>query len=336
MDGVPGLRESPTGRRHKPVLLGALLETVAPVRGVWVDCTYGAGCYARALVNAGADRVFGIDRDPDALSAADSSGVDERVRLVGGLFGDFDALPEIAGRLPVDGVVFDLGVSSPQLDQAERGFSFMRDGPLDMRMSRTGISAAEIVNSASEERLAEIFRRYGEEKAARSVARRIAERRRSAPIATTGQLSEIISGAARAGRKGAAHPATRCFQALRIAVNDELRQLSSGLCASERALRPGGILAVISFHSLEDRIVKQFLRSKGGAASGSRHQPPAIRAQATFEPVLRKPATPGSAEVSANPRSRSAKLRVARRTAARAAAATEFAVLPESFEGSVH
>ena len=336
MDGGSGLRKPPAGSRHKPVLLGAFLETVAPVRGIWVDCTYGAGCYARALINAGADRVFGIDRDPDALSAADSSGADERIRLVGGLFGDFDTLPEIAGRLPVDGVVFDLGVSSPQLDQAERGFSFMRDGPLDMRMSRTGISAAEIVNSAPEERLAEIFRRYGEERAARSVARRIAERRRSAPIATTGQLSEIISGVARARRKGSAHPATRCFQALRIAVNDELGQLSSGLRASERALRPGGILAVVSFHSLEDRIVKQFLRSKSGAASGSRHQPPAAEAQATFELVLRKPATPDSSEVSANPRSRSAKLRIARRTDARAAAAKEFAVLPELFEGSVH
>lgn len=336
MDGGPGLRKLPAASRHKPVLLGALLEAVAPVRGIWVDCTYGAGGYARALINAGADTVFGIDRDPDALSAADSSDADQRICLVSGLFGDFDTLPEIAERLPVDGVVFDLGVSSPQLDQAERGFSFMRDGPLDMRMSRTGISAAEIVNSAPEERLAEIFRRYGEERAARPVARRIAERRRSAPITTTGQLSEIISGVARARRKGSAHPATRCFQALRIAVNDELGQLSSGLRASERALRAGGILAVVSFHSLEDRIVKQFLRSKGGAASGSRHQPPTIGAQATFEPVLRKPATPDSGEISANPRSRSAKLRVARRTAAHAAAAKEFADLPERIEGSVH
>ena len=256
-----------------------------------------------------------MDCDPDALQNARTNESNSGIELVRGRFSDFDRHPEIAPSIHVDGVVFDLGVSSMQVDQAERGFSFSKDGPLDMRMSRSGPSAADIVNGESERRLAEIFFRFGEDRAARRVARKIAEHRSRSPITTTGELSKIIAAAKSNERpKSSIHPATKCFQALRIAVNDELGQLSRGLEAAERALRMGGLIAVVTFHSLEDRIVKRFFRARSGASGANRHSPQEPCAGPSFNLMSRRPLTPGETEIAANPRSRSAKLRMARRT----------------------
>ncbi len=300
---------------HTPVLLDAFLNAAAPIRGKWVDCTFGAGGYSRALLAAGAEKVFGMDCDPDALQNARTNESNSGIELVQGRFSDFDRHPEIAPSIHVDGVVFDLGVSSMQVDQAERGFSFSKDGPLDMRMSRSGPTAADIVNGESERRLAEIFFRFGEDRAARRVARKIAEHRSRSAITTTGELSKIIAAAKSNERsKSSTHPATKCFQALRIAVNDELGQLSRGLEAAERALRIGGLIAVVTFHSLEDRIVKRFFRARGSASGANRHSPQKPCAGPSFNLMSRRPLTPDETEIAANPRSRSAKLRMARRT----------------------
>ncbi len=247
-----------TGRApHIPVLLRPLLAAVAPVSGVWLDGTFGAGGYARGLLEAGADRVIGVDRDPLALEMAKPWAADygDRLRLVAG---EFAGLDEHAGG-PLDGVVLDLGVSSMQLDMAERGFSFQKDGPLDMRMSQSGESAADLVNEASEEVLADILYHYGEERASRRIARAILAARALEPITTTLRLAEIVAKCLPRPKPGQSHPATRSFQAIRIAVNTEFDQLVEGLAAAERALKPGGRLAVVTFHSLEDRIVKQFI-----------------------------------------------------------------------------
>ena len=300
---------------HTPVLLGAFLNAAAPIGGKWVDCTFGAGGYSRALLAAGAEKVFGMDCDPDALADARANKSNRGIKLVQGRFSEFDRHPEIAPSIHVDGVVFDLGVSSMQVDRAERGFSFSKDGPLDMRMSRSGPTAADIVNGESERRLAEIFFRFGEDRAARRVARKIAEHRSRNPITTTGELSKIISAAKGNERaKSSIHPATKCFQALRIAVNDELGQLASGLEAAERALRKGGLIAVVTFHSLEDRIVKRFFRARSGAFGSNRHRPQEPSADPSFDLMSRRPLTPDDSEIAANPKSRSAKLRMARRT----------------------
>ena len=304
-----------TKSMHTPVLLDAFLNAAAPISGKWVDCTFGAGGYSRALLAAGAEKVFGMDCDPDALEDARTNESNRGIELVQGRFSDFDRHPAIAPSIHVDGVVFDLGVSSMQVDQAERGFSFNKDGPLDMRMSRSGPTAAEIVNGESEKRLAEIFFRFGEDRAARRVARRIAEHRSRNPIYTTGELSKIIAAAKSNERTtSSTHPATKCFQALRIAVNDELGQLAKGLEAAERALRIGGLIAVVTFHSLEDRIVKRFFRARSGAFGANRHRPQEPCASPSFNLISRRPLTPGESEIVANPRSRSAKLRMARRT----------------------
>lgn len=300
---------------HVPVLLRPLLEAVAPVRGLWVDGTFGAGGYARGLIEAGADRVIGIDRDPMVFEmAADwASGFGDRLRLVEGTFSELDAL---AGE-PVDGVVLDLGVSSMQLDQAERGFSFLREGPLDMRMSQDGPSAADLVNTASESALADILYHYGEERQARRIAHAIVRARAEAPFVTTTGLAAVIERHLPRAKPGQSHPATRSFQAIRIAVNDEFGQLALGLEAAERALKPGGRLAVVTFHSLEDRVVKRFFQtasSEGGG--GSRYAPEQAAHTPRFTLASKKAIGPDAAELDHNPRARSARLRVATRTEA--------------------
>lgn len=298
---------------HIPVLLGPLLAGVGTVSGVWLDGTLGAGGYARGLLAAGADLVIGIDRDPLALELARDWGraYGERLRVVQGTFSDLDTL---AGE-PLDGVVLDLGVSSMQLDLPERGFSFAKDGPLDMRMSQEGPSAADLVNHEDEAALADILYHYGEERASRRIARAIVKARALEPIETTLRLTEIVSSQLPRPKPGQSHPATRSFQALRIAVNAEFHQLAAGLEAAERALKPGGMLAVVSFHSLEDRIVKRFLQQRSGrAGQGSRHAPMQEAEAPRFETLTRKAVAADEAECAANPRARSALLRIARRT----------------------
>jgi 16S rRNA (cytosine1402-N4)-methyltransferase len=301
------------GAPHVPVLLAPILRICAPITGHWLDGTFGAGGYARALLASGADRVTGIDRDPSALAMAEGwrAPYGDRLVLVQGTFSDLDSLADG----PLDGVVLDLGVSSMQLDQPGRGFSFLRDGPLDMRMGDTGDSAADIVAEADEGLLADILYHYGEERAARRIARAIVAERAKAPIDSTARLAGIVAGCLPRPKPGQSHPATRSFQALRIAVNAEFDELVAGLAAAERALRPGGLLAVVSFHSLEDRIVKRFFADRSGAEGpGNRHAPGLAAQPARFEPVTRKPVGPDEAELAANPRARSALLRIGRRT----------------------
>ena len=297
---------------HIPVLLRPLLQAVAPVAGVWVDGTFGAGGYSRGLLEAGADRVIAIDRDPTAFALAASWAADYGDRLT--LHpGTFSALDTIAGE-PLDGVVLDLGVSSMQIDIAERGFSFQKDGPLDMRMGPGGPTAADLVNGLSQAALADILFLYGEERAARRIAREIVAAR---PVTKTLQLAGIVARCLPRPRPGQSHPATRSFQALRIAVNDEYRELAHGLAAAERALRPRGHLAVVTFHSVEDRMVKRFLAQRAGRGPGSsRHAPEAVSAPPGFDLVNRHPIVPDQAEIISNPRARSARLRIARRTSA--------------------
>ena len=295
---------------HVPVLIRDILDACAPIEGHWIDGTFGAGGYARALLGAGAARVTGIDRDPLALEMAEplKAAFADRLTLIPGTFSDLDTL----AAPPVDGVVLDLGVSSMQLDRGERGFSFLRDGPLDMRMSQSGPSAADLVAEATEAQLADILYHYGEERASRRIARAIVRARDEAPITTTARLAEIVAGCLPRPKPGQSHPATRTFQALRIAVNDEFGQLIEGLEAAERALRAWGWLAVVSFHSLEDRVVKRFFQSRAGKTGGSRHAPVDSRV-ATFE-AKNKGITARDDELDANPRARSATLRVGRRT----------------------
>lgn len=298
---------------HVPVLLTPLLAAVAPVSGLWLDGTFGAGGYTRGLLAAGADCVIGVDRDPLALQMAEpwAGEFGDRLRLVAGNFSELDTYSET----PLDGIVLDLGVSSMQLDQAERGFSFQKDGPLDMRMSQDGASAADLVNSADEAVLADILYNYGEEHASRRIARAIVAARAVAPITTTLQLAEIVSKCLPRPKPGQSHPATRSFQAIRIAVNTEFSELAEGLMAAERALKPGGKLAVVTFHSLEDRIVKRFLQlASGHEANANRYAPARADQTARFELLTRRATGPDEAELAANPRARSAKLRVAIRT----------------------
>ena len=316
---------------HKPVLLQEVLEALAPRDGaIYVDGTFGAGGYSRAILEAADCTVWGIDRDASAVARGRelAAGYAGRLQIVEGRFGDMKAL--LADRLeaPLDGVALDLGVSSMQLDQAERGFSFRADGPLDMRMEGPAAegrpSAADAVNALPEADLADIIYSYGEERRARQVARAIVRARAEKPLTRTGELAELVRGVVKApkGQKGqkGIDPATRTFQALRIYVNDELGELHRGLEAAEALLGPGGRLAVVSFHSLEDRIVKQFLRARcGQAAGGSRHAPPRpeedVRAP-SFTPLFRGTRRAGEEECRANPRARSAQLRAAQRTAA--------------------
>lgn len=303
---------SPSTDPHIPVLLAPLLRAVAPVAGIWVDGTFGAGGYARGLIEAGADKVIGIDRDPLAheMAAAWLPEFGGRIELHRANFAEMDQIAS-----DVDGVVLDLGVSSMQLDLAERGFSFMKDGPLDMRMGQDGLSAADIVNTADEFDIADILYTYGEERASRRIAKAIVAARKVAPITRTLELTRIVESCLPRPKPGQSHPATRSFQALRIAVNDEYGALMQGLMAAERALKPGGLLAVVSFHSVEDRMVKRFLQARGGQAGRANRYAPEIEAETpAFEIVTRKAVGPDDDELAINPRSRSAKLRVARRT----------------------
>jgi 16S rRNA (cytosine1402-N4)-methyltransferase len=303
--------------RHVPVLLDAVIDALKPVpRGRYLDGTFGAGGYSRAILEAAPEAtVLALDRDPAAIAG----GADLVARMGGRLTlsqARFGTLAEEArrfGMAPLDGVVLDIGVSSMQIDAAERGFSFRFDGPLDMRMGCEGASAADLVNAADEARLADIFYHYGEERRSRAVARAVIEARRKAPITTTRQLADLVAGIVRA-EPGGAHPATRVFQALRIAVNDELAELVQALHAAETVLKPGGRLVVVTFHSLEDRIVKQFLAARSGRVpSGSRHAPSVSVAAPSFSLTVRGAVTPDEAEMRANPRARSAKLRAGER-----------------------
>ncbi len=310
---------------HVPVLLDAVIEALAPRDGgVYVDGTFGAGGYSAALLAAARCRVVGIDRDPDALrrGAGLAAAHPGRLQLIEGRFGDMERLlavasPDSIGGGPIAGVALDLGVSSPQLDAAERGFSFRLDGPLDMRMGGAGESAADLVARLGEDELEQVIRRFGEERFARRVARAIVAARQCAPIRRTGELAEIVR-AAIPKREPGIDAATRTFQALRIAVNDELRELDRGLAAAERLLAPGGRLAVVSFHSLEDARVKSFLRERsGGAAAVSRHMPAlAATTPQSFRLLGRRAVRPDADEVERNPRARSARLRAAERTLA--------------------
>lgn len=306
---------------HTPVMPGEVVGALAPKDGgIYVDATFGAGGYARALLEAARCAVFGIERDPDACrdAAADVERYAGRLKVINGRFGEMAELLAGAGVAGVDGIAFDLGVSSAQLDDPARGFSFRFDGPLDMRMDKAGATAADAVNGLGERALADIIRGYGEEHRARRIARAIVERRKAGPITRTSELADLVRRVVPRARDGI-DPATRTFQALRIHVNDELGEIEHGLAAAERLLVESGRLAVVSFHSLEDRKVKEFLRRRSGrAARRSRHLPEAGAAEPppAFRLLSRKAIRPSPREVASNPRARSARLRVAERTAA--------------------
>jgi 16S rRNA (cytosine1402-N4)-methyltransferase len=310
---------------HIPVLLNEVVTALAPRDGgVYIDGTFGAGGYTTALLEAANCKVWAIDRDPDALArgAALVARFPDRLQLIAGRFGDMAKLLAEHGVRNVDGIALDIGVSSMQIDDRARGFSFLRDGPLDMRMERSGRSAADVVNTLPEKELAEIILTFGEEKHARSVARAIVAARAERPFSRTLHLADVIRAKVRRANDGI-DPATRTFQGLRIYVNDELGELERGLRSAEFLLGPGGRLAVVSFHSLEDRIVKTFVRTRSAdAARPSRHMPAsAMKGPApTFNLISRKPITPTDEEIGRNPRARSARLRVAERTTATALA----------------
>jgi 16S rRNA (cytosine1402-N4)-methyltransferase len=303
---------------HVPVLLDEVLGALQPLDGaVVVDATFGAGGYTRKLLDAGAS-VHAFDRDPDAIAAgrgwAEAAECPPRLVLHPRRFSEMVDALSAAGVAQVDGVVMDIGVSSMQLDQAQRGFAFSLEGPLDMRMGQDGPSAADFLNSAAEAEIADVLYSYGEERQSRRVARAIVAAR---PLETTGQLAGVVRKALGYHAGAPKDPATRSFQAIRIHVNAELDELTLGLNAAEVLLRPGGKLAVVSFHSLEDRIVKQFLREAAGAvANASRHMPQSAPAAAPTFAALSKAIRPSAAELDRNPRSRSATLRAATRTEA--------------------
>jgi len=300
---------------HTPVLLSEVIAALAPRDGaVYLDSTFGGGGYSDALLKTAQCTVVALDRDPSAIREGEALArrYPGRLSVIEGRFSEMERLLEPRGVMRLAGVAFDLGVSSPQIDDAARGFSFRSDGPLDMRMGSSGRTAADLVNTASEADLAEIIRDYGEERFARRIARAIVAAR---PLTRTGELAALIRRVV--PEAGGIDSATRSFQALRIAVNDELDELDRGLAAAERMLEPGGRLAVVAFHSLEDRQVKNFLRLRsGGAPRASRHLPGTRQAAASFRLINRKPITPSAAEIARNPRARSARLRAAERTVA--------------------
>lgn len=328
--GGGGSRAAAGGLAHHIPVLGRRVAEYLNIRhdGLYVDATFGAGGYSRAILSAGA-RVVGIDRDQTAIALGADLVEAAQGRLI--LTEDrFSNLEDACRELDidgVDGVVFDLGVSSMQLDRAERGFSFRHDGPLDMRMGADGPSAADLVAAASERDLSAIIATLGEERHARAVARAIVRARTQQPITTTKQLADIVSSVVRA-KPNEIHPATRTFQALRVFVNDELGELVTALAASERLLSPGGRLVVVSFHSLEDRIVKTFLADRSKTPAGSRHMPEREAQVPTFTVLTKKPVAADEAEIAENPRARSAKLRAAARTDAKPRTAMPERLLP--------
>ncbi len=310
---------------HIPVLGREAIAHLAPREGgIYVDATFGAGGYSRAILDVPGTRLIAIDRDRTAIAGgADlverSAG---RLTLVEDRFSNLAEVCAAQGVDAVDGVVMDVGVSSMQLDQAGRGFSFRLDGPLDMRMGQAGPTAADIVARASEGDLADVIYQLGEERQSRRIARAIVADRQETPFTTTRALADLIGRIVRS-KPGDIHPATRTFQALRILVNEELEELQTALAAAERVLRPGGRLVVVSFHSLEDRIVKNFLSERSKTGGGSRHLPEVAQTPPSFELLTRRPVVAGDEEVALNPRARSAKLRAAERTSAAAHADDE-------------
>lgn len=321
---------SAAGQRHISVLGPEAVEMLSPREGgIYVDATFGAGGYSRLLLSVAGTQVIGIDRDRTAIAggAALVGEAAGRLTLVEGRFSQLAEICAAQGRDAVDGIVMDVGVSSMQLDEAGRGFSFRSDGPLDMRMGSDGPTAADVVARGSERDLADVIYIFGEERHSRAVARAIVAARKDQPITTTRQLADIVARVVRS-KPGEIHPATRTFQALRILVNEELDELQLALSAAERVLKPGGRLAVVSFHSLEDRIVKTFLAERSKTGGGSRHLPEVAQIAPSFHLLTRRPVTPGDAEISANPRARSAKLRAAERTAAPAHRAADLPSWP--------
>jgi 16S rRNA (cytosine1402-N4)-methyltransferase len=301
---------------HIPVLGRQAVAALAPrPDGIYVDATFGAGGYSRMILDIAGTRVIGIDRDRSAIDGGADlvAAAAGRLSLVQDRFSNLAEVCATQGIAAVDGVVMDVGVSSMQLDQAERGFSFRLDGPLDMRMGQDGPSVADVVATAAEGTLADVIYIFGEERQSRGIARAIVAARREAPITTTRALASIVSRVVRA-KPNEIHPATRTFQALRILVNEELDELQAALLAAEHVLKPGGRLAVVSFHSLEDRIVKNFLNARGKSGGGSRHLPEVASLRPSFDILTKRPVVADDAEIAANPRARSAKLRVAMRT----------------------
>ncbi|WP_315755071.1 MULTISPECIES: 16S rRNA (cytosine(1402)-N(4))-methyltransferase RsmH [unclassified Bradyrhizobium] len=321
---------STADQRHVPVLGPEAVEMLAPrAGGTYVDATFGAGGYTRLILATAGTRVIGIDRDSTAIAGGASLLAEAGGRLTL-VENRFSALADICASQDltyVDGVVMDVGVSSMQLDSAARGFSFRFDGPLDMRMGGTGPTAADVVAHAAERDLADVIYIFGEERHSRAVARAIVAARKEQPITMTRQLADIVARVVRS-KPGDIHPATRTFQALRILVNEELDELEQALAAAERVLAPGGRLAVVSFHSLEDRIVKTFLAERSRTGGGSRHRPEVAQEVPSFQLLNRKPVVAAEAETEANPRARSAKLRGAERTAAPAHASASSSPWP--------
>lgn len=302
---------------HIPVLLNEVVESIAPKDGgVYVDGTFGAGGYTRAILDAADCTVYAIDRDPDAIREGQKL-VDTykgRLHLLHGTFGEMAELVRGEGVDFVDGVMLDIGVSSMQIDRAERGFSFQKDGALDMRMSQNGLSAADVLNTFGEREIADIIYKYGEERFSRRIAAAVVEQRKTAPFKTTLEFADLIRRTVPHKREDI-DPATRSFQALRIYVNDELGQLESGLSAAHNLLKAGDRMAIVSFHSLEDRIVKTFMQEKSGkTANPSRYMPVVEKQVATLKTITKKPILPTESETKFNPRARSARLRVAEKT----------------------
>ena len=316
MSAPTNSRLEPAGA-HVPVLLAEAIAALAPRDdGLYVDGTFGAGNYSRAILEAARCRVVALDRDPAAVArgGALASAYAGRLTVVEGRFGDLERILAGLGIVRVTGIALDLGFSSDQMDDASRGFSFRADGPLDMRMSREGVTAADLVNTLPEAALADLIYVYGEERHSRRVARAIVRARAKAPLTRTGELAGVVRKVVPS--VGGIDPATRTFQALRMEVNDELGELERALVAAERLLEPGGRLAIVAFHSLEDRKVKDFLRERSGGTGGSRHRPSLSRRAPTFTLLARRPVRPSAEEIARNPRARSARLRAAERTAA--------------------
>lgn len=303
---------------HNPVLVVEVVEALSPkADAVYLDATFGRGGYSRAILDAAPCEVIAIDRDPDAIAAGQSlcQEYDDRLTLLEGRFSQIRSLLASINVPYVDGIVFDFGVSSPQLDDAERGFSFRFDGPLDMRMEKSGTDASDFINAASEKDIADILWQFGEERASRRIARAIIEARKETDITTTFQLAKIIRAVMPRPKPGQIDPATRSFQAIRIYINNELEEIRAALPAAMACLKPGGKLAVVAFHSLEDRLVKTFIMNEAGKAPRpSRHLPDLEEHPPRLKMITRKPIIPSDDEMHRNPRSRSARLRIAERT----------------------